>query len=81
MSLRVSQLLDGQLDLEATRETLRDLARAPHERDRLTLYGIVGDTLRRNPTPDDGFTLRILARLEGERIDPAYDPLAEPPQS
>ena len=33
----------------------RSLARI-RTRDRYTVYGLVGDVLRGNPTPDDGFT-------------------------
>ena len=43
-----------------------------------SIYGIIGDTLRGNSTADDGFTRRILERMEreGVTIDPDYDPLA-----
>jgi hypothetical protein len=34
------------------------------------------DAIRGRPIIDDGFSVRILARLEGVEIEPSYDPLA-----
>ncbi len=39
------------------------------------LYHLTGDAMRGRPTIDDGFSLRIIAKLEGVEIDPSYDPL------
>lgn len=79
MSLNVSQLLDGQLDVPAVKPVLDEVAANADLRDRYTVYGLIGDALRGNGTPDDGFTQRILERLkrEGAKIEPGYDPLAE----
>ena len=79
MSLKVSQLLDGQLETEVIKTTLDEILGDVGQRDRLTIYGLVGDALRGNPTPDDGFTKRLLERMEreGVKIEPGYDPLAE----
>ena len=79
MSLKVSQLLDGQLETEVIKTTLDEILGDVGQRDRLTIYGLVGDALRGNPTPDDGFTKRLLERMEREavKIEPGYDPLAE----
>ena len=78
MSLKVSLLLDGELAPGETKAALDETAAAPALRDRYTVYGLVGDVLRGNSTPDDGFTIRILEhmRREGARIEPGYDPLA-----
>jgi len=78
MTLVVSQLLDGQLDAAAVKPALDEVAADAALRDRFTVYGLIGDALRGNSTPDDGFTRRILERMrrEGVAIDPAYDPLA-----
>ena len=78
MSLKVSLLLDGQLEREEVRTVLDEVAREQVQRDRYTLYGLVGDALRGNPTPDDGFTQRILERMrrEGARMEEDFDPLA-----
>ena len=79
MSLRVSLLLDGQLEAEEVKPALEELAAAPALRDRYTLYGLAGDALRGNPTPDDGFSRRIFERMHRERprIEPGYDPLSD----
>ena len=79
MSLNVSQLLDGQLDDELVRPVLHEVASNADLRDRYTVYGIIGDTLRGNGTPDDGFSKRIFERLqrEGVGIEPGYDPLKD----
>jgi negative regulator of sigma E activity len=80
MSLKVSQLLDGQLSTQETQSLLAELAANPTERDRFTVYALIGDVLRGNPTPDDAYTHRILERLrrEGARIEPGFDPLRDP---
>jgi negative regulator of sigma E activity len=79
MSQKVSLLLDGQLPSSETKRALAETSAVAALRDRFTLYGLVGDVLRGNSTPDDGFTQRILQRMqdEGVRIDPSYDPLAQ----
>jgi negative regulator of sigma E activity len=77
MSFKASQLLDGQLDREEVERALEELGADPHARDRYTVYGLVGDVLRGNPTPDDGFSIRIFERMKREAvpIEPGYDPL------
>jgi negative regulator of sigma E activity len=79
MSLRVSQLLDGQLEPAEVKEALDEVAADAALRDRYTLYGLAGDALRGNPTPDDGFSMRIFERMKREavRIEPDYDPLKD----
>jgi negative regulator of sigma E activity len=79
MSLEVSLLLDGQLPVDRTKQALEETTADAHLRDRYTLYGLVGDALRGNATPDDGFTQRLLERMrrEGIRRDDGYDPLAD----
>lgn len=78
MSLEVSLLLDGQLPAEPTKQVLETTAADADLRDRFTVYGLVGDALRGNATPDDGFTRRLLERMRRERIqrDDGYDPLS-----
>jgi len=79
MYRKVSFLLDGQVDRTRLKQVVDQVVADPALRDRYTVYGIIGDALRGNGTPDDGFTPRILERLkrEGARIEPGYDPLAE----
>jgi len=78
MSLKVSILLDGQLDSEEVKPVLGEVASDPALRDRYTIYALVGDALRGNSTPDDGFTVRILDRIhsQGAHVEPGYDPFA-----
>jgi negative regulator of sigma E activity len=77
MSLKVSLLLDGQLDAAELKPALEELAASPALRDRYTLYGLAGDALRGNPTPDDGFSIRLFERIRREavKIEPDFDPL------
>lgn len=78
MSLKVSLLLDGQLAADEVRGALEEAAGDPGLRDRFTVYRLLGDALRGNSTPDDGYSQRIFDRMrrEGSRIEPGYDPLA-----
>jgi len=78
MTLKVSQLLDGQLDDAAVKPVLDEVVADAAMRDRFTIYGLIGDALRGNSTPDDGFTRRILERMKRETvaIDPTFDPLS-----
>jgi len=79
MSFKASQLLDGQLDREDVERALEELGADPDARDRYTVYGLVGDVLRGNPTPYDGFSRRIFERMQRERarMEPGFDPLKD----
>ena len=79
MSLKVSLLLDGQLAPGEANAALDEIAADAALRDRYTVYGLVGDALRGNSTPDDGFSQRIFERMREEQtqIDPAFDPLKD----
>ena len=65
----LSRLLDGDLEADRSREAVASFDKVDGEaaREAWTRYALIGDALRGNPTPDDGFTLRILARLRSER--------------
>ena len=78
MSLKVSLLLDGQLAPGEVKAALAQTVEDTWLRDRYTVYRLVGDVLRGNSTPDDGYSARILDRMrrEGSRIEAGYDPLA-----
>ena len=78
MSVRISLLLDGQLASTEVRQVLREAESDSAQRDRYTIYGLIGDALRGNSTPDDGYTNRILNRLREERaqMEVGFDPLA-----
>jgi negative regulator of sigma E activity len=79
MSLKVSALLDGWLESREVEPALESIVSDPASRDRVTIYGLIGDALRGNSTPDDGYSIRILQRIREQavQIDPGYDPLAD----
>ena len=79
MSLKVSLLLDSQLAQSEVKPALGEIVADPRLRDRYTVYTLVGDVLRGNSTPDDGFSARIFERMrrEGARIEPGFDPLKD----
>ena len=79
MSLRVSLLLDAELETAEVKPALDEVASDARLRDRYTLYGLAGDALRGNSTPDDGFSIRIFERMkrEGVKIEPGYEPLED----
>jgi negative regulator of sigma E activity len=78
MSVKISELLDGQVASGDTTQVLDQVAVDAVLRDRYTVYALIGDVLRGNSTPDDGFSIRIFDRMRNERveIEPGYDPLA-----
>lgn len=80
MSLKVSLLLDSQLGSVETKAALDEVAADAALRDRYTVYGVVGDALRGNSTPDDGFSKRIFERMRAEKVEigPGFDPLKDP---
>jgi negative regulator of sigma E activity len=79
MSQKVSALLDGQLAPGEAKDALAETATDAALRDRYTIYGLIGDVLRGNSTPDDAYSARIFERLkrEGARIEPGFDPLRD----
>jgi negative regulator of sigma E activity len=79
MTLDVSRILDGDVTSEELAAKLDALSRDPDQRDRCTRYVLIGDGLRGNSTPDDGFSVRIFERMraQGITIEPGYDPLAD----
>jgi negative regulator of sigma E activity len=78
MSLKVSLLLDGELAPAEVKAALDETAADPRLRDRYTIYGLIGEALRGNSTPDDGFSVRIFERMkrEGAAIEHSFDPLS-----
>ena len=79
MSQKVSELLDGQLASSEVKVALEETVADPALRDRYTVYGLIGDALRGNSTPDDAYSARIFERMkrEGARIEPGFDPLRD----
>jgi negative regulator of sigma E activity len=79
MSKTISELLNGQLDASQTKDALNELASNAQSRDSFTLYGLIGDVLRGNSTPDDGYSRRIFERITREGVKPedGFDPLKD----
>ena len=79
MSKTVSELMNGQLDAAQTRDALAELASSAQARESFTLYGLIGDVLRGNSTPDDGYSHRIFERIKREGVVPeeGFDPLKD----
>lgn len=79
MSLKVSLLLDGQIAPTEVKAALDECVSTSALRDRYTVYRLVGDALKGNSTPDDGYSNRIIERMrrEGSTIEPGYDPLVD----
>ncbi|HVE90098.1 MAG TPA: sigma-E factor negative regulatory protein [Burkholderiaceae bacterium] len=75
---KVSLLLDSQLNSDEVSQVLSGLGADQALRDRFTIYGLIGDSMRGVNVPDDGFSMRIFARLrrEGVKVEDGYDPLA-----
>ncbi|MEI8384744.1 MAG: hypothetical protein WCF51_02125 [Nitrosomonadaceae bacterium] len=62
-----------------TRALIENIRSDADARNDWFLYHLVGDAIRGRPIIDDGFSIRILARLESVEIDPSYNPLAPSP--
>ena len=71
MSVKISELLDGQVGSGETAQVLDQVAADAMLRDRYTVYALIGDVLRGNSTPDDGFSIRIFDRMKA--ADDIYD--------
>ncbi len=58
--------------------SLYDAMRADAEaRNDWFLAHLIGDALRGRPVLDDGFSVRIISRVDVVEIDPAYDPFGD----
>ncbi|MBL8385196.1 MAG: hypothetical protein JNM90_19080 [Burkholderiales bacterium] len=69
--IQLSRLIDGDLEPDLLGAALGALGRDPAARETVTLHQLVGDALRGRVVEDDGYSRRILAALDGVRIDPA----------
>ena len=59
----ISDLLDDEMAAGDFDRAYDALLGDTDLRDRLTTFQLIGDSLRGRTVPDDGYTLRILARL------------------
>ncbi len=85
MNEKLSAWVDGEPCGEGDGEagsacdhSLCDAMRADAEaRNDWFLAHLIGDALRGRPVLDDGFSVRIISRVDVIEIDPAYDPLGD----
>ena len=75
MKEEISAYIDSELIAEETDALVDTLRHEPDARDDWFLYHLAGDAMRGQPTIDDGYSIRILAKLKAVEIDPLYDPL------
>ena len=66
MKDKVSALLDGDLDEQATRKVFDDLKRDPDLRRDWEAYCLIGDVLRGDRDGSDDFVARVMANLDAE---------------
>ncbi len=64
-----SAMLDGEVSADELGLVLAKLRNARDERDAITLYQLINDAVGGIRVLDDGYTVRILARLAQHRID------------
>lgn len=74
---KLFRLLDGDLPAAEMPDALSALLADADARDLVTRSVLAADVIRRNSTPDDGFTLRILQKLDQVKVEPGYDPLRD----
>jgi len=72
---KISAYIDSELEVEEADSLVDTLRYEPDARNDWFLYHLSGDAMRGQPTIDDGFSIRILAKLKDIDIDPQYDPL------
>ena len=66
MKDKVSALLDGDLDEQATRVVFDGLRRDPDLRRDWEAYCLIGDVLRGDRDGSDDFVVRVMANLDAE---------------
>ena len=66
---QLSSLIDGELEPANVGAALGTLAADANAREAVTLFQIIGDSLRGRVVEDDGYSRRILAALDRVAID------------
>ena len=64
---QMSALIDGEITPDELGGALARLHADPGSRDHVTVYQLIADALAGHRALDDGFTVRILARLAAHR--------------
>jgi negative regulator of sigma E activity len=63
----LSAMLDGEVSPDELGSAIATLRTARDERDAVTVYQLIKDAISGVGVLDDGYTVRILARLEAHR--------------
>ncbi len=66
---QLSSLIDGELEVADVGAALAALATDTDARDAVTVFQIIGDSLRGRMVEDDGYSRRIFAALDQVQID------------
>jgi hypothetical protein len=72
----INRLFDGEADPDGLPAAVDRIAAEGEMREQWTLTAMISDALAGVPWPDDGYSQRILARLDEVAPEPGYDPLA-----
>ena len=64
---RLSAMLDGEVSPDELGAALAELRATPEERDAVTVYQLIKDAVSGVRVLDDGYSVRILARLAAHR--------------
>jgi negative regulator of sigma E activity len=77
MNEKLSLLMDSEVEANEISSLVELLKNNPAARDEWTVMQMIGDATRGLAVADDGFSVRIIEKLNGVEIDPSYDPLAD----
>ena len=76
MKENLSMYIDSELVTDKAENFFVDFRDDTDFRDNWFYYHFLGDIMRGQSTPDDGFSLRIIEKLNNIEIDPLFDPLS-----
>lgn len=79
MKEEMSLYVDSELTADYAEVLVDALRHDAGARNDWFLYHLAGDAMRGQPVIDDGFSIRIIAKLDHVEIDPSYDPLDPTP--
>ena len=72
----LSMYIDSELVTDKAENFFVDFRDDTDFRDGWFYYHLLGDIMRGQSTPDDGFSLSIIEKLNNIEIDPLFDPLS-----
>jgi negative regulator of sigma E activity len=72
---QLSRLFDGETADLKLHELLEGIDGDGNQRERWTLFSMLSDALVGVASPDDGYSQRIIARLQHVEPEPGFDPI------